>query len=209
MCDTPIDAGEPVQKPEYHHSWSSFTDKFKHHSPSTTPNPEAKKESSTPTSPDPGALASPAPRRMVILLVGLKPHRKIWTSSSRPGESVINYVLLNGTPAIVVPVKTGAPLVAWDSLTLEQLWAVELPPEGSEPSSNTKFEGITQVLTEFIELCVDWDRMSIEGDQKQKREAIHAALSLLVAASIRSKSSSEAKKEVDPERAGIAMWRIP
>ena len=42
---------------------------------------------------------------------------------------MINYILLNGCPAIVVPVKVGAPLVAWDGLTLEQLWKVSLPAE--------------------------------------------------------------------------------
>jgi hypothetical protein len=61
---------------------------------------------------------------MVILCVGLKPHRSLWTTSARPGESVIKYLLLNGCPAIVVPVKIGAPLVAWDALTLEELWKV-------------------------------------------------------------------------------------
>ncbi len=72
---------------------------------------------------------------MVIVLVGLKPHRKLWTTSARPGESVINYLLLNGCPAIVVPVKVGAPLLAWDALTLEELWKVELPLEGGESQS--------------------------------------------------------------------------
>ncbi|KAJ7599330.1 hypothetical protein C8J56DRAFT_187529 [Mycena floridula] len=159
-------------------------------------------------------LPPPAkPRRMVILLVGLKPHRKLWTTSARPGESVINYILLNGTPSIVIPVKVGAPLLAWDGLTLEQLWQVELPADGAVSASG-KFEGIVNVLTEFLEMCVDWDRFVIPGHEgpvnvENGQATVKDAMRLLVAAAIRSKDSKEAKKEIDKERSGIAMWRIP
>jgi hypothetical protein len=202
----------------------------------------------------------PVPRRMVILVIGLKPHRKVWTLSARPGESVLNYMLLNGCPAVVVPVKPGAPLVAWDCLTLEQLWEVDLPPppttdddrnDGKDVrSASGRYEGICDVLFEYLDLCIDWARVIIEGNgQSEKegpekvsgmdtqltvpamtnqeidkevagtatsnrdadavREAVKDAVHLLVAAAIRSKSSKEARKEIDADRSGIAMWRIP
>ncbi|PPR08248.1 hypothetical protein CVT24_001290 [Panaeolus cyanescens] len=166
----------------------------------------------------------PIPRRMVILVVGLKPHRKLWTSSARPGESVINYVLLNGCPSVVVPVKTGAPLLAWDGLTLEQLWEVKLPASEGEKSPDGKFEGIVDVLFEYMDLCVEWDRVTlgddvsdvvlddqgvVEDGETAKKEALKDALSLLVAAAVKSKNSKEAREELDEDRAGIAMWRIP
>jgi hypothetical protein len=151
---------------------------------------------------------------MVILIVGLKPHRKLWTTSARPGESVLNYLLLNGTPAIVVPVKLGAPLVAWDGLTLEQLWKVELPPEDSQTSSSGQFEGIVKVLFEYLDLCVDWERVVLQanGDAEEAggdgKQALKDALKLLLAGAVRS-GKSKAMKEVDETRCGIAMWRIP
>ncbi|KAF9041194.1 hypothetical protein BJ165DRAFT_1350295 [Panaeolus papilionaceus] len=179
-------------------------------------------------SPEPELAAvppPPVPRRMVILVVGLKPHRKLWTSSARPGESVINYVLLNGCPSVVVPVKTGAPLLAWDGLTLEQLWEVEMPSVEGEKSTSGKFEGIVDVLFEYVDLCVDWDRMvlgedvhdvvlneeegTLDAGEAAKKKALKDALSLLVAGAIKSKNSKEAKKELDADRSGIAMWRIP
>ncbi|KAJ7076122.1 hypothetical protein B0H15DRAFT_606778 [Mycena belliarum] len=162
--------------------------------------------------------APPTPRRMVILVVGLKPHRTLWTTSARPSESVINYILLNGCPAIVVPVKTGAPLVAWDALTLEELWKVELPADEPEAESTNaaqgKFGGIVNVFFEYLDLCVDWERVIVSGDPEKPtemdgRKALKSALGLLVAAAVRSGSSKEVKKEVDKERSGIAMWRIP
>jgi hypothetical protein len=155
---------------------------------------------------------------MVILCVGLKPHRSLWTTSARPGESVINYILLNGCPAIVIPVKVGAPLVAWDALTLEQLWKVPLPTDEPEAESTTaaqgKFGGIVNVLYEYLDMCVDWERVVVSGDPDKPidmdgRKALKSALGLLVAAAIRSGTSKEVKKEIDKERSGIAMWRIP
>ncbi|KAK0446064.1 uncharacterized protein EV420DRAFT_1622609 [Desarmillaria tabescens] len=133
--------------------------------------------------------------RMVIVLVGLKPHRKLWTTSARPGESVINYLLLNGCPAIVVPVKVGAPLLAWDALTLEELWKIELPPEGCRKP--------------FLDLCIDWERSS-EHDEDVKRNTLKAVFDVTTRRqAVRSKGCKEVVDEVDKERSGIAMWRIP
>ena len=107
-----------------------------------------------------------------------------------------------------MPAKIGAPLIAWDCLTLEQLWDVELPKEteGMKPSKS-KFMGIVDVLFEYLDLCVDWERF-IVGCQRP-RDALKAAITLFVAAAIRSGQSREVRREVDKERSGIAMWRIP
>lgn len=178
---------------------------------------------------------------------------------------MIRYLLLNGCVSILVPVKPGAPLVAWDGLTLEQLWEIDLPPdsvdEGGKPSKSAsgKFEGVVQVLYEYLDLCVDWDRLVLPQDVlqvvnpeigdsgttdtiistpddagsdvvkaddgteevqlpaysdggvsklDQKHEALRGAVTLLVASAIRSKDSKAARKEIDVDRAGIAMWRI-
>ncbi|KAJ3522891.1 hypothetical protein NMY22_g11691 [Coprinellus aureogranulatus] len=211
-------------------------------------------------------VTSPASSAHVIVVVGLKPHRSLWTTSKRPGESVIRYLLLNGCISILVPVKPGAPLLAWDSLTLEKLWEVDLPPDSTDEegkpkkSVSGKFEGIVKVLYEYLDLCVDWERVVLpqdvrvepqselsettdtvvptpddrdedenagsrgEGDketqqqqttadgdeakQELKHEALRDAVSLLVASAIRSKDSKAARKDIDADRAGIAMWRI-
>lgn len=190
----------------------------------------------------------PTPRRMVILVVGFKPHRKLWTTSARPGESVINYILLNGCPAIVVPVKTGAPLIAWyGGMTLEQMWQVELPEkmgsdipasempresDGGDGVGTRSFGGVVQVLFEYLDLCVDWDRVRIPRENRgsggnddsgtsssvnttapkngeEKKVVLRNSLALLMAAAIKSGRSKEVMEGVDKERSGIAMWRIP
>lgn len=134
------------------------------------------------------------------------------------------YHLLNGCPALVVPVKIGAPLLAWDTLTLEHLWKVPLPQE-NEVVYSGKFGGIVNVISEFLDLCVDWDRLvlsaeqggtdaslvkeDVEADLVAKKRAVKDAVTLLVAGAIRSGESKEVKSKVDKERSGIAMWRIP
>ncbi|KAJ6590494.1 hypothetical protein DFH09DRAFT_1139500 [Mycena vulgaris] len=203
----------PSTPPEHHHSLSfpkmpSLSNLLR----SRPPSPSEPEHTLTALPPP------PVPRRMVILCVGLKPHRTLWTTSARPSESVINYILLNGCPAIVVPVKVGAPLVAWDSLTLEELWKVELPADEPEAESTTpaqgKFGGLVNVFFEYLDMCVDWERVVVSGDPEKPsdmdgRKALKSALGLLVAAAVRSGNSKEVKKEVDKERSGIAMWRIP
>ncbi|KAA1473059.1 hypothetical protein DENSPDRAFT_839482 [Dentipellis sp. KUC8613] len=225
----PPEHAAPPGAPDAHHhlSLSSLPTLSNMFARSRTPSPEP---ALTPLP------APPIPRRMVILVVGLKPHRKLWTTSARPSESVMYYQLLNGCPAIVVPVKVGAPLVAWDGLTLEQLWKVPLPQDGgaeTKPGAEDKYEGIVSVLLEYLDMCVDWSRAVLpeiqvnledgdeekkaagakDGEEKtpedEKKDALRTALRLLVAGAIRSGQSKIVKDEVDKERSGIAMWRIP
>lgn len=161
------------------------------------------------------------PRRMVILLVSIAPHRKLWTTSARPSESVIQYTLLNGCPAIVLPVKQGCPLMAWDTLTLESLW----DPKQVGSVEGSKFDGVVDCLFEYVGFCADWDRfefpeeLEVEeatGETKEKKSKQETAerltrnaIALLVAAAVRSKDSKEAKKHINADRAGIVMLRLP
>ncbi|KAF8156714.1 hypothetical protein B0H34DRAFT_710311 [Crassisporium funariophilum] len=226
LCDAPASLPDESLSvpPEDHKKILSIPSISNIFSRSRTPSPEPTLTALPPP---------PAPRRMVILVVGLKPHRKMWTLSARPAESVINYILLNGCPAIVIPVKVGAPLVAWDGLTLEELWEVDLPTEEGARSVSGKFEGIADVIFEYVDLCVDWDRVKLPDfpnaqstgsdpdepspvlvDAREievgdvRKVALRDAVTLLVAAAIRSKTSKEAKKELDADRSGVAMWRI-
>ena len=124
--------------------------------------------------------------------------------------------------------------MAWDTLTLEKLWDVELPPLPAGAnitgmrSASGKFEGIVNVIFEYLDHHVDWERFVVPGAaspgdvgdvSKEKQEsgtrdlggksALKNAVALLVAAAIRSKTNKEVKKELDADRSGIAMWRIP
>lgn len=127
----------------------------------------------------------PTPRHIAVFALGLKPHRgKMWTSSQRPSESVMRYQLLSATPALLVPAKVGAPLLAWDAHTLAEPGKLQL-----------------DALYEFLDMCVDWER--VKGEKKLVREV----LGHIVEGAAR--ESRTLGKEVDLERAGIVFWRVP
>ncbi|KAF8511568.1 hypothetical protein BU17DRAFT_97135 [Hysterangium stoloniferum] len=214
---------------------NSTTSRFSHsRSASTVPSsttsrpPSPQSEQSTETL-DPAVPSTiPPPRRMVLVVLGIKPHRGLWTTSARPSESIIKYILLNGCPAIIVPVKAGSPLVAWDTLTLEDLHKLNKQPGGVE---SPKAKGVINVICEYLGLCVDWERVTAVPDEKEKeiiagvseedeqkaeeallnekQAAVKEAVRLLVVGAINSAQSEEAKKEIDLDRAGIVMFRIP
>ncbi|KIY43096.1 hypothetical protein FISHEDRAFT_68204 [Fistulina hepatica ATCC 64428] len=251
FCD-PLPEPEPQPKSEA----SSLTEKMASLSMPSLNQFFSRSRSPSPTPPSEPKLAPlpppPMPRRLLVTVIGLRPHRKFWTTSMRPNESVIHYILLNGCPAIVLPAKLGAPLVAWDALTLEKLWDIPLPDGVSSHEAamvsgkSGKFEGVTSVLMEYLDLCVEWERFKMqssegaeeeelvdgrteadasgEPDEKAKPQSSddaaeykneHAmlkdALTLLVAAAIRSKDAKKAleKAELEADRAGIVIWRIP
>ena len=157
-------------------------------------------------------VALPPPqRRMAILVVGIAPHRAgVWTSSQRPSESVMNYTLLNGCPAMVVPIRTGTPLIAWHACTLKMLQTMEGGVEG------TIFNKVLDRLSEYVELCVDWERIVFpegtmgEGESKESAglRVVKDGLRLILAGAVRSKDSAEVMKKIEGERAGIVFFRI-
>jgi hypothetical protein len=162
------------------------------------------------------AIPVPPPnRRMVVLVLAISPHRAgVWTSSARPGESVMNYTLLNGCPALVVPIKPGCPLIAWHAVTLKTLQCIKGGIDGKE------FKRILDDLANYMELCVDDARVELAPnyaeqsgltgtEMENKRNAVRAGMQLVLAGAVRSSTSSKVKKEVDSERAGIVFFRIP
>ncbi|KAF9220737.1 hypothetical protein BS17DRAFT_797519 [Gyrodon lividus] len=203
----PCSAGpEPeAPTPPTQHSFLRVSDlpKLSHFTRSRTPSPEPALAA---------VLQPPAPRRLLITVLGMKPHRTLWTTSARPSESVIQYQLLNGCPAVILPAKLGVPLVAWDTYTLGDLWKIHVPEEGEKESTGDKLNGTVNVLFEYVDLCVDWDRVTLQGTrvtEEKKKAEVKDAVALVVASAARSGFSKEVRKEVDPERCGIGMWRIP
>lgn len=182
--------------------------------PTPSPAPDSAKgaEDAVPAN----VLAEPPLRRMVVVVLGLRPHRAgLWTSSERPGESVMYYALLNGCPALVLPLLPGSPLLAWHAMTLEQLQKLEGGVDGA------KFKAVADELNEYVGLCVDWDRVvpdsqlepgdapEADGDLDGKRKrAVRRAVETLLAGAVRS-DCKEVRSKLERDRAGIAFFRVP
>ncbi|KAH7087928.1 hypothetical protein BKA62DRAFT_627569 [Auriculariales sp. MPI-PUGE-AT-0066] len=173
-------------------------------------------------------VALAAQRRMVIVLLGIKPFRgTTWASSERPDESVLKYQLFNGCPAIVFPMRAGGPLIGWLATTLQGLhdaWYRDGGGLASTPgrARGNEVDAIANALFEFVDRCIDWRRVNAgdgahhghgEGEDEEvnivsKRLAVARALELLVVAAAQS-DSRELRKKVDRARAGIAFFRLP
>ncbi|KAH8923498.1 hypothetical protein BT69DRAFT_1350120 [Atractiella rhizophila] len=176
-------------------------------------------------------VEEPPPRRLIVFILGLKPHRAgLWTSSSRPGESILQYQLLNGCPTLCIPALKGSPLQAWDTMTLREIQKIPLPSEEKE-GGKKKYQGLITVLWEFLNLCIDWERVElpkretvdaadetvkakVEEDAVitaggEKELAVKSALELIVESAIRTRDSKIVQKEVDLDRAGIVIMRLP
>jgi hypothetical protein len=167
---------------------------------------------------DPNVSLPPGPppdRRMVVLVLAISPHRGgIWTSSARPGESVMNYTLLNGCPALVLPIKPGSPLIAWSAVTLKTLHGLKDGVDGQA------FKDLLEIMINYLEMCVDEDRVALPPnyaeqsgltgtEAENKRKAVQVGMELVLAGAVRSAASPKVKKEIDTERAGIVFFRIP
>ncbi|CAE6456570.1 unnamed protein product [Rhizoctonia solani] len=164
----------------------------------------------------------PTPRRMLVVVLGLSPHRRLWTTSARPGESVMNYHLLNGCPALVLPAvstRGSTPLVAWDTLTLEHLHTIGKEKGGVDGEA---FTGVVTCLFEYLSLCVDWDRITIPEEvtnhsegadtatgEEFKKQLVRGGIELVLAGAVRSHDSKAVKADVDTGRAGVVMFRMP
>ncbi|KAJ7672894.1 hypothetical protein B0H14DRAFT_3069206 [Mycena olivaceomarginata] len=166
LCGEPApESPEPVAAPKPRHALSiPSLSNLLHSRPSSPSEPQHALTALPPP---------PQPRRMVILCVGLKRTARCGRRPRAQG-------------------RIGAPLVAWDALTLEELG---------------KFGGIVNVFFEYWTCAWTGSASSFSGDPAKPadmdaRKALKSALGLLVAA-------AEVKKEVDKERSGIAMWRIP
>jgi len=128
--------------------------------------------------------------------------------------------MLNGVPSLVIPVKTGCPLVAWDTLTLESFYKID------KEKGAAGIQGVADVLVEYLSFCVDWERVVVpagfgatdgagEGEksggngEERKKLLLKDAVGVLVAGIVKSRESKAVKQDVDLDRAGVVMFRIP
>ena len=78
------------------------------------------------------------------------------------------------------------------------------------------------MLLEYLTFCIDWERVIVpdsvqketsgnEGDVnvEEASKSLKDAITLLVAGILKSKDNRSLKEEIDADRAGIVMFRIP
>ncbi|KAF3038833.1 hypothetical protein E8E12_006956 [Didymella heteroderae] len=84
--------------------------------------------------------------RLLILFTAISPYRaNMWSTSRRPGCGTLIFHLLSGCPALVVPVTSSAPLVAWSPWTLSQM---------RNPASGYQAEIQHEELCEYLDTII-------------------------------------------------------
>ncbi|KAI9765813.1 MAG: hypothetical protein M1840_007095 [Geoglossum simile] len=135
--------------------------------------------------------------RVIILFIGITPYRaKMWSTSRRPGAALLMFHLLDGCPALVIPVNSMAPICAWSPWTLLNMRSHGYNPE-------IQHEQICEFLDTLIDLGQVYEHVRPKYEQVMAR-----SVSMVINGAINTKFvNPKILSRIDPERAGIVMFR--
>lgn len=161
---------------------------------------------------DPSPTTDIGTNRLLILFTALSPYRaNMWSTSRRPGCGTLIFHLLSGCPALVVPVTASAPLLAWSPWTLSQMRAYQAcapgvmdPKDAGGYTPEVQHEQICEFLDSVISLP------HLGAAVREKYEGVLArCVSLVVNGALATEKCAHVAGmgKVDPERAGVVMFR--
>lgn len=158
--------------------------------------------------PDPAHTPVNGHHRLIVFFAGISPWRtQAWSQARIPGQAKLMLHLINGCPALVIPVIVGgvqsipgqgAPICAWSAWTLAQMTLnMDYAPERHHDELFRFLESIVSVL--------DVEAAKREG----WRNALTRGLQMMIKGAVATKEIVDPKvlSMIDPERAGIVMLR--
>ncbi|KAH8928569.1 hypothetical protein BT69DRAFT_1316190 [Atractiella rhizophila] len=123
--------------------------------------------------------ASPSSKhQMLITALGVKPLTgAIWASSRRPEEGKLKYLLGDGVPALIVPVKDGTPTLFWsgkkhvDPQDLFEFLSVVMQDRVDKEEVRDAVDGLCKSLENLREMkAVNGDRVGVVGLRYEENE---------------------------------------
>jgi hypothetical protein len=121
-----------------------------------------------------------------------------WSQSRRPGIATLLFHLLDGCPALVIPVTKTAPITAWSPWTLAQM----RNPQGSGYSPEWQHEQIC----EYLDTIISIPHVS-PALQKVYVDVLGRMVSLIINGALALHNCTPILGKLDPERAGVCMLR--
>jgi hypothetical protein len=104
--------------------------------------------------------------------------------------------LLDGCPALVIPVNNTAPICAWSPWTLSNM---------RSPSYNPEIQH--EQICEFLDTLIDLGQV-YEHVRPKYEQVLARAVSMVINGAINTKFvDPKILSKIDPERAGIVMFR--
>jgi hypothetical protein len=146
--------------------------------------------------------------RMVILFTGISPYRaNMWSTSRRPGCGTIIFHLLDGCPALVIPVTNRAPICAWSPWTLSQMRAAQyaLNPQGPGTGSYAAAWHHEQIC-EWLDTIISVPHIN-PAIRERYVDVLGRSVSLVINGALALEKCQPLLGKLDPERAGIVMFR--
>jgi hypothetical protein len=143
--------------------------------------------------------------RMVITFAGLTPYRGgngMWSTSRRPGCGMLHFHLFDGCPALIIPVNSQAPIVAWSPWTLAQM------QEGKTMQSGGYVAEIQhEQICEWLDGLISVPHILPEARERYV-DVLARGVSLIINGALCLDSAPKTLLgKVDADRAGIAMFR--
>ncbi|KAK6073574.1 hypothetical protein SCUP234_08650 [Seiridium cupressi] len=139
--------------------------------------------------------------RFAIFFMGISPYRtaSAWSQAKVPGEARIRFHLLTHVPAVVVPIKSTAPVCAWSPWTLDQILGNE---DGY--SAETHRNDIVRYLDTLVEVAY------IRGQSKDtwRQELSDAVDQILTGIRNISSTLGSIADAFENEHGGIVMFRF-
>ncbi|KAF1914940.1 hypothetical protein BDU57DRAFT_520189 [Ampelomyces quisqualis] len=147
--------------------------------------------------------------RMVILFTGIAPYRGVWSQSRRPGCGTIIFHLLDGCPALVIPVTKAAPITAWSPWTLSQMRAAPSAVAGYSDAQNSggySPEWQHEQICEFLDTIISIPHVH-PALQQNYVHVLSRMVSLVINGALALDRCTPILGKLDPTRAGICMLR--
>jgi hypothetical protein len=160
---------------------------------------------------DPNPSNDIGTNRMLILFTGIAPYRGVWSQSRRPGCGMLIFHLLDGCPALVIPVTKAAPITAWSPWTLSQMRTAASTAPGFNAAATAGAGGYSpewqhEQICEWLDTIISVPHVS-PALQKNYTEVLGRMVSLVINGALALERCTPILGKLDPERAGICMFR--
>ena len=145
---------------------------------------------------------------MIILFTGIAPYRaNMWSTSRRPGCGTIIFHLLDGCPALVIPVTNRAPICAWSPWTLSQMRAAQYAITSQGPGAGRYSpEYQHEQICEWLDTIISVQHLSPVVRDRYV-DVLGRSVSLVINGALALEKCQPLLGKLDPERAGIVMFR--
>ncbi|KAF2108941.1 hypothetical protein BDV96DRAFT_605045 [Lophiotrema nucula] len=157
------------------------------------------------------ALCDPNPHtdigtnRMVIVFTGISPFRaNMWSTSRRPGCGTIVFHLLDGCPALIIPVTSKAPVCAWSPWTLAQMRLAQYSLNPTQGMYNPEWQH--EQVCEWLDTVISVQHIT-ESVRERYVDVLGRMVSLVINGALALEKCQPLLGKLDPERSGVVMFR--